>query len=83
MKKALNDQSHLEALQSYYAEHRVLPSYARLMSVFSLASKSAVKKVLERLESAGSRLLDRLLGVRVLRDAWWRGGIDWGVASAL
>ena len=53
MKKALNDQSHLEALQSYYAEHRVLPSYARLMSVFSLASKSAVKKVLERLESAG------------------------------
>lgn len=53
MKKALNDQVHLAALQNYYADHRVLPSYARLMSLFNLASKSAVKKVLERLENAG------------------------------
>lgn len=52
MKKALNDQIHLAALQNYYADHRVLPSYARLMSLFNLASKSAVKKVLERLENA-------------------------------
>lgn len=52
MKKALNDQVHLAALQNYYADHRVLPSYARLMSLFNLASKSAVKKVLERLENA-------------------------------
>ena len=52
MKKALNDNVHLAALQNYYADHRVLPSYARLMSLFNLASKSAVKKVLERLENA-------------------------------
>ncbi len=54
MKKAINDPEHLAALQDYYAEHRVLPSYARLMSLLGLASKSAVKKVLERLEEAGS-----------------------------
>jgi repressor LexA len=53
VKKAINDHEHLAALQSYYAEHRVLPSYARLMSLLGFASKSAVKKVLERLEGAG------------------------------
>ena len=57
MKKPINDKEHLATLQSYYAEHRVLPSYARLMSLLGYASKSAVKKVLERLADAG--LLDR------------------------
>lgn len=51
--KAINDHEHLSTLQSYYAEHRVLPSYARLMSLLGFASKSAVKKVLERLEGVG------------------------------
>jgi|LauGreDrversion4_2_1035121.scaffolds.fasta_scaffold481959_2 repressor LexA len=53
VKKAINDHEHLATLQSYYAEHRVLPSYARLMSLLGFASKSAVKKVLERLEGMG------------------------------
>lgn len=53
MKKAINDHEHLAMLQGYYAEHRVLPSYARLMSLLGFASKSAVKKVLERLEGGG------------------------------
>lgn len=53
VKKAINDHEHLATLQSYYAEHRVLPSYARLMSLLGFASKSAVKKVLERLEGTG------------------------------
>ena len=53
MKKAINDHEHLATLQGYYAEHRVLPSYARLMELLGLASKSAVKKVLERLADAG------------------------------
>ncbi|MFY7863918.1 transcriptional repressor LexA [Roseateles sp.] len=53
MKKAINDHEHLATLQGYYAEHRVLPSYARLMSLLGFASKSAVKKVLERLEGTG------------------------------
>ena len=52
MKKANNDQDHLASLQDYYARHRVLPSYARLMDLLNFASKSAVKKVLERLETA-------------------------------
>lgn len=53
VKKAINDHEHLATLQSYYAEHRVLPSYARLMSLLGFASKSAVKKMLERLEGMG------------------------------
>lgn len=53
VKKAINDHEHLATLQNYYAEHRVLPSYARLMSLLGFASKSAVKKVLERLEGMG------------------------------
>jgi len=59
VKKATNDHEHLATLQGYYAEHRVLPSYARLMSLLGFASKSAVKKVLERLENAG--MLERTL----------------------
>ncbi len=51
--KALHDHVHLATLQRYYAQHRVLPSYARLMEILGYASKSAVKKVLERLEAAG------------------------------
>lgn len=51
--KALHDHEHLATLQRYYAHHRVLPSYARLMEILGYASKSAVKKVLERLETAG------------------------------
>jgi repressor LexA len=53
VKKANNDHDHLATLQGYYAAHRVLPSYSRLMALMGLASKSAVKKVLERLEDAG------------------------------
>ena len=53
MKKPLNDTEHLATLQNYYAENRVLPSYARLMGLLGFASKSAIKKVLERLEAAG------------------------------
>ncbi len=53
VKKAINDHEHLATLQGYYAEHRVLPSYARLMSLLGYASKSAVKKVLERLGEVG------------------------------
>ena len=53
VKKPLNDTEHLATLQNYYAENRVLPSYARLMGLLGFASKSAIKKVLERLEAAG------------------------------
>jgi repressor LexA len=51
--KILRDREHFATLQRYYAQHRVLPSYARLMEILGYASKSAVKKVLERMEAAG------------------------------
>lgn len=51
--KSANDREHLARLQAYYAEYRTFPSYARLMEILGLASKSAIKKVLERLEAAG------------------------------
>lgn len=53
MKKTINDLEHLATLQDYYAQHRVLPSYTRLMTLLGFASKSGIKKVLERLEAAG------------------------------
>ena len=53
MKKTIHDLEHLATLQDYYAQHRVLPSYTRLMSLLGFASKSGIKKVLERLEAAG------------------------------
>jgi hypothetical protein len=53
VKKAINDFEHLATLQDYYAQHRVLPSYTRLMSLLGFASKSGIKKVLDRLQEAG------------------------------
>ncbi len=53
VKRTNNDAEHLASLQDYYAQHRVLPSYARLMELLNFASKSAIKKVLERLEAHG------------------------------
>ena len=50
--KSANDREHLARLQAYYAEYRTFPSYARLMAILGFASKSAIKKVLERLEAA-------------------------------
>lgn len=49
MAKPANDAEYLAALQDYYAEHRSFPSYARLCEILGVASKSVVKKVLERL----------------------------------
>lgn len=49
----MNDQKNLTRLQTYYAQYRALPSYARLMPLLGYASKSAVKSALERLEAAG------------------------------
>ncbi len=57
MKKPINDSEYLAVLQDYYAQFRVLPSYARLTELFGFASKAAVKKALDRLAQAG--MLDR------------------------
>ena len=53
MKKIISDPEHLATLQDYYARHRVLPSYNRLMPLLGFASRSGIKKVLERLQTAG------------------------------
>jgi len=48
MRTPRNDPDHLARLQDYYARQRAIPSYGRLKSLWSLASTSAVAKVLER-----------------------------------
>lgn len=50
---ASNDSSYLALLQDYYAEHRSFPSYARLGDILGVASKSVVKKILDRLAGQG------------------------------
>ena len=59
MKKIISDPEHLASLQDYYARHRVLPSYNRLMPLLGFASRSGIKKVLARMlhkQSALKRL---------------------------
>lgn len=47
------DFDYLGRIQDYYADNRCLPSYARLMGLLGFASKSAVSKLLARLQLQG------------------------------
>ena len=47
------DLDYLGRLQDYYADNRCLPSYARMMALLGFASKSAVSKLLTRLQLQG------------------------------
>jgi len=47
------DGEYLAKLQDYYADWKNIPSYAKLCEVFGIASKSWVKAILTRLNSAG------------------------------
>ncbi|MBF0177043.1 MAG: LexA family transcriptional regulator [Magnetococcales bacterium] len=47
------DADHLNTLRDYYARYRAWPSYTRLGAVLGLSAKSAVSKLLRRLESVG------------------------------
>ncbi|HCJ50768.1 MAG: LexA family transcriptional repressor [Gallionellaceae bacterium CG1_02_56_997] len=47
------DSEYLSKLQDYYADWKSIPSYAKLCEVFGIASKSWVKSVLDRLNTAG------------------------------
>jgi repressor LexA len=49
----MNDRSHLAQLQDYYAEHGVLPSYARIGNMIGLKSKSSVAALVARLKLEG------------------------------
>ena len=48
MRTPLNDLEYLTRLQDYYARYRCIPAYERLCSLWGMASRSAVGKVLER-----------------------------------
>lgn len=47
------DADHLAKLQDYYAQHRVLPSYARIGSLLKFSSKGSVAELVMRLKQAG------------------------------
>ena len=49
----LRDGEYLAKLQDYYADWKNIPSYAKLCEVFGIASKSWVKAILTRLNTAG------------------------------
>ena len=47
------DPQHLEKLQDYYAEHKVIPSYSVLAGLWGVSAKSWVSQCVKRLEEAG------------------------------
>jgi SOS regulatory protein LexA len=47
------DQSYLEKLQDYYAEHKVIPSYSVLAALWGISAKSWVSECVKRFEEAG------------------------------
>ncbi len=47
------DPAHLEKLQDYYAEHKVIPSYSVLAALWGVSAKSWVAECVRRLEEAG------------------------------
>lgn len=48
-----NDQNYLAKLQDYYADHGVLPSYATMMTLLGLRSKSPIAALVARLKLQG------------------------------
>lgn len=47
------DPSYLEKLQDYYAEHKVIPSYSVLATLWGISAKSWVSECVRRFEEAG------------------------------
>lgn len=48
-----DDTQYLDALRDYYAQHRVLPSYARIGQLLGFRSKGSVAELVQRLKEAG------------------------------
>ena len=44
------DRQHLALLQNYYADHRVLPSYAGIATLLGMRSKASVAEMVQRLK---------------------------------
>ena len=51
--KGQRDFEYLEKLQDYYAEHKVIPSYSVLASLWGISAKSWVSECVRRFEEAG------------------------------
>ena len=51
--KSTIDPAYLEKLQDYYAEHKVIPSYSVLASLWGISAKSWVSECVKRFEEAG------------------------------
>lgn len=49
----IRDSSYLSQLQDYYARYRYIPTYECLRKLWSLASRSSVSRVLDRLHRQG------------------------------
>ena len=47
------DPAYLEKLQDYYAEHKVIPSYSVLATLWGISAKSWVAECVRRFEEAG------------------------------
>lgn len=53
MARPNNDSAYLNALRDYYAENRVLPSYAKIARLLGFRSKNAAMKLVKRLVDCG------------------------------
>ena len=51
--KGQRDFEYLEKLQDYYAEHKVIPSYSVLATLWGISAKSWVSECVRRFEEAG------------------------------
>ena len=51
--KGTIDPAYLEKLQDYYAEHKVIPSYSVLATLWGISAKSWVSQCVRRFEEAG------------------------------
>lgn len=53
MARPNNDPQHLAALQDYYAQHRLIPSYSAISALLGFSTKTAAASLVRRLEAAG------------------------------
>lgn len=53
-------QQYLDQLQAFYKQNKRLPSYSEMLSLFGLASKNAIYKIVKKLTDAG--YLDKVSG---------------------
>ena len=53
MARPNRDAQHLAVLQDYYAEHRLIPSYAAISELLGFRARTAAASLVRRLEAAG------------------------------